>query len=149
MIRRRLIAAAVAAAALTAVLAGGGDRQSPDGIPWGSSVGEALTAARTTGKPVIIDFMATWCPPCHAMEDSTFSDSGVIAKAASFVPVRIDVDKQRDVAEAYGGNARKYGGRGIPNILFLDKDGATIRHIVGYYGPRQLIAVMDSVLTGA
>jgi thiol:disulfide interchange protein len=138
----------IAAAAIAATAAGGGDRKVNGGITWGHSVDEALASARKTGKPVMIDFMATWCPPCHAMEDSTFSDSTVIAKAGSFVPVRIDVDAQRDVAVAYGGNARKYGGIGIPNILFLDTKGATVRHIVGYYGPGQLVAVMDSVLAG-
>lgn len=78
--------------------------------------------------------------------DSTFSDPGVVAKAASFIPVRVDVDKQREVAEKYGGNARKYGGIGIPNILFLDGKGVKFKQVVGYHGPQKFIAVMDSVL---
>ena len=61
--------------------------------------------------------------------------------------MRVDVDAQREVAEKYGGNARKYGGIGIPNILFLDGDGIKIKQVVGYHGPQQLISVMDSVLT--
>ena len=81
------------------------------------------------------------------MEDSTFSDPGVIRKVAGFIPVRIDVDEQRDVAVQYNGNARKYGGTGIPNILFLTGDGKRLKHIVGYYGPEALISVMDSVHT--
>lgn len=150
MTRRHLIVVAVLAAAVFAALAGCGGRreQAPVEIHWGASVDTALATARATGRPVMIDFMAVWCPPCNAMEDSTFSDPAVIVKAASFVPVRIDVDRQRSVAEAYGGNARKYGGIGIPNILFLDGNGGKIRHIVGFYGPQQLIAVMDSVLAG-
>lgn len=115
-------------------------------IHWGRDVAAGLRAARESGKPVMIDFMATWCPPCRAMEDSTFCDAAVVAKARSFVTVRVDIDKQRGVAAQYGALARKYGGIGIPNILFLSGDGEKIKHIVGYYGPAQLVAAMDSAL---
>lgn len=70
----------------------------------------------------------------------------VIQKSLAFIPVRIDVDEQREVAVAYNGNARKYGGVGIPNILFLDADGGRLKHIVGYHGPEQFASVIDTVL---
>ena len=62
------------------------------------------------------------------------------------IPIRIDVDKQKDIAEEYNGNARKYGGIGIPNILFLDKEKNIIRQIVGFHNVEQLMGIMDSVL---
>ena len=46
----------------------------------------------------------------------------------------------------YNANARKYGGVGIPNILFMTGKKEKIKHIVGYHGPAQFLAVMDSVL---
>jgi thiol:disulfide interchange protein len=116
------------------------------GIRWAHNVDDGLEQARKQGKPVMIDFMAVWCPPCKAMEDSTFSDRAVVEKASAFVPVRIDIDKQREVASKYGALARKYGGVGIPNILFLSVDGKKLKHVVGYYGPRELVAAMDSAL---
>lgn len=115
-------------------------------IKWTYNLDEGLARAKKLGKPVMIDFMAVWCPPCKAMEDSTFSNRSVVRKAGDFVPVRIDIDKQRDVATKYNGLARKYGGVGIPNILFLAADGKKLKHIVGYYGPQQLVAAMDSAL---
>ena len=121
-----------------------GDRA--EQIEWLGSIPDALALAKAEGKPVMIDFMATWCPPCHAMEDSTFSDPKVIERSKDFIPVRIDVDEQREVAVQYDGNARKYGGVGIPNILFLGSDGTKQKHIVGYHGPEALLSVMDSVL---
>ena len=115
-------------------------------IAWGNDIDAALELAKELEKPVMVDFMATWCEPCRAMEDSTFSAPAVIEKSRAFIPVRVDVDEQREVAVAYGGNARKYGGIGIPNILFLDAGGGRLKHIVGYHGPEQFVSVMDSVL---
>jgi thiol:disulfide interchange protein len=132
---------------LAALSAGCGKDQAPARIEWTFDIDAALIAARAQDKPVMVDFMATWCPPCHAMEDSTFSSPHVIRKASAFIPVRIDVDAQREVAVAYNANARKYGGVGIPNILFMDAEGKKLKHIVGYHGPEQFFSVMDSVLT--
>ena len=94
----------------------------------------------------MIDFMAQWCPPCKKMDQETFSDQNVIEKLNEFVLLKIDVDKQQDVAKKYNGNARKYGGMGIPNILFLDKEKNIVHRIVGFHDADQLISVMDSVL---
>ncbi|HSG28886.1 MAG TPA: thioredoxin family protein [Candidatus Krumholzibacterium sp.] len=116
------------------------------GIEWGADMDAALKEAKETDRIVMVDFMATWCPPCRAMEDSTFCRPEVIEKAKMFVTVRIDVDEQKDGAVKYGGNARKYGGIGIPNILFMTSGEEKIKHIVGYHGPDNLIMVMDSVL---
>ncbi len=138
--RAALFAVLLAAAALSA---GCGKER---GIEWGDDIDAALALSRELGKPVMVDFMATWCPPCRAMEDSTFCVAEVIEKSRAFIPVRIDVDRQREVAVAWGGNARKYGGVGIPNILFIDAEGGKLKHVVGYHGPEQLVPVMDTVL---
>ncbi len=115
-------------------------------IHWTHNLKDGLAEAKAKHKPVMIDFMAVWCPPCRAMEDSTFSDPDVIRKAGAFIPVRIDIDKQRELAAKYHGLARKYGGVGIPNILFMKEDEAELKHIVGYYTPAQLMGAMDSAL---
>ena len=70
----------------------------------------------------------------------------MITKSTEFIPVRIDVDKQQNIAEEYNGNARKYGGIEISNILFIDKEKKIIRHIVGFHDVNQLMGIMDSVL---
>ena len=144
MVSRPVAAGAVALLAALAILSSGCGEE--PGISWEKDIDAALARAEELQKPIMVDFTATWCPPCHAMEDSTFSDPAVIEKSAAFIPVRIDVDEQREVAVAYGGNARKYGGVGIPNIFFLDADGEKLKHIVGYHGPERFAAVIDTVL---
>ncbi|MBN2601307.1 MAG: thioredoxin family protein [Candidatus Marinimicrobia bacterium] len=115
-------------------------------IQWLNSIDSALVTARKLNRPIMIDFMALWCPPCKAMEDSTFNQPAVIEKSHQFVTLRIDVDNQPDVAVKYNGNARKYGGVGIPNLLFLSPDNEKIKHVIGFHNADQLIAVMDSAL---
>ncbi len=133
---------------LCLLIPGCGKKQSEEsaGINWISDIDQGLALAADNGKPVMVDFMATWCPPCHKMEDSTFSNPKVIKLAEKFVTVRIDVDEQGEIANQYNGNASKYGGVGIPNILFMRGDGKTIAHPVGYKNPDKFLALMDSVL---
>ena len=117
-----------------------------NGIKWGNNLDLAFAIASNSNKLIMIDFMAEWCPPCKEMDKNTFSNKNIIKKSNEFILVRIDVDKQKNIAEEYNGNARKYGGIGIPNILFIDKEKKIIRHIVGFHDVDQLMGIMDSVL---
>ena len=96
--------------------------------------------------PVLVDLWADWCPPCQKMEKTTFQDTGIIGKTDLFIPVRINVDQQGDVADHYKANAGKYGGVGIPNILFLDAEQNRLAHPIGYQSVERLATVMDSIL---
>ena len=122
------------------------NEDSRHGIQWGNNLDSAFTIASNSNKIIMIDFMAEWCPPCKKMDKNTFSNTNIINKSNEFIAVRIDIDKQQNIAEQYNGNARKYGGIGIPNILFLDKEKKNIRHIVGFHDVDQLLGIMDSVL---
>ena len=115
-------------------------------INWLYNIKKAKQLAKTQNKPLMIDFSAEWCPPCNRMKDSTFSDQKVIEKSKYFIPVKIDVDKQGLIADKYKSNASKYGGIGIPNILFISPDSVELAHPRGYKDPKEFISVMDSVL---
>ena len=120
--------------------------KNPNGIKWGNNLDSAFAIASNSNKLIMIDFMAEWCSPCKEMDKITFLNTNIIKKSNEFIPVRIDVDIQRNIAEEYGGNARKYGGIGIPNILFLDKEKNVLSHIVGIHNVDELMGIMDSVL---
>ena len=99
-----------------------------------------------SNKIIMIEFMAEWCPPCKRMEKETFSNDKIINKSNEFIFVKVDVDKNQDIANEYKRNAKKYGGIGIPNILFIDKDKNIVHQTVGSLNANQVTAVMDSVL---
>ena len=57
-------------------------------LPWKHSITEGLEEAKNTGKPVFIDFWATWCKNCLAMDATTFIDEAVIKEFDDYILVK-------------------------------------------------------------
>ena len=53
---------------------------------------KALNAAKADGRPVFIDFYASWCKNCSAMEHSTFASAKVKAELAGYHEVRFQAE---------------------------------------------------------
>lgn len=83
--------------------------------------------ALRSGKLVLIDLYASWCPPCQLMEREVFSlrEVGEFVEAR-FVAAKYDVDKHTGRALM-----RRYGSGSIPLYLVFDTDGNLLGRITG------------------
>lgn len=89
----------------------------------------------TDGKPMIIDFSATWCPPCRQLKPIFEKLAEEFRGRITFVT--IDVDEYPELSQAYGVQS-------IPNMVFLNKDGQIQNTIVGFQNRDQLLAAINT-----
>lgn len=119
----------------------------PGSIPWGS-FGSALRRARAEGKPMFVEFYATWCGVCRRMERMTYRDAAVARRLAELLPVRVDSEDETS-RDGFRGTdlAERHGVAGYPTLLLLDRDGRELSRRAGYLDPRALLAWIDSTLS--
>ena len=98
---------------------------------------EAQKLALGTNKIIVVDFWATWCGPCIRMDFNTWNDERVKSAMNDFIFVKIDIDKNRELAN-------KYNVKSIPNIFFLDGNGFSIHNILGYKTPNEIIKYLEN-----
>ena len=106
---------------------------------------QAVANSLAKGRPVLLDFSADWCAPCHELEQQTFPDSRVIAKAGDFDAYKVDLTKYQS-AEAEG-TRLKYGITGVPTVIFLKPDGNEVRaaRVEGFVPPEVFVERMTLV----
>ena len=109
--------------------------------------GNPLTLADYSGKVVLLNFWATWCPPCRAempsldrlageMEGPDFAlialstDRGGVERVAQFYDDYL-IDNLDIMHDRSGNFARQAGVLGLPVTLILDRQGREIARLLG------------------
>lgn len=124
--------------------------------------GGTLTLDQLDGKIVMVDFWASWCPPCR-QEAPALAQVYREYQAKGVEFVGIDIWDRAEDAIKYvdrygitypnglddkGTIAIDYGVRGIPEKFFIDRNGVLVQKFVGPMDEAELKQVLDEMLIG-
>ena len=103
-------------------------------VHWQPHEGAPALAARA-GKPILYDFTAAWCVPCHRLDTEAWGDDTVAEKVnAGFIPARV-VDRQREDGKNTASIQelqRRYGIQAFPTLVITDANGREIARSEGF-----------------
>lgn len=111
-------------------------------LTWQPYSAEAVAASVAAGRPVMMDFAADWCVPCHELELNTFTDPAVVSFAKRFDRYHVDLTDYESVTSEAA--RRQYGITGVPTVVFLDARGSEIApaRVEGFLPPQPFLDKM-------
>ena len=111
-----------------------------------SADGTQLTLSSLKGKVVMLNFWATWCPPCREEIPSLIRLEKIMTgKAFVMLPVSVD-QGGRPAVDAFlkskkydfkvytdleGFSSKSYGITGVPETFIIDKNGILVKRVIG------------------
>ena len=104
----------------------------------------AKSKAKAEGKLLVVDFTASWCHPCHQMDETTWINAEVQKwLKTNAVAVQIDVDKEPEIKASLSVRA-------MPTIVVFQSKDTTkeFDRALGYQTPEQLLNWLKGVRKG-
>ena len=114
----------------------------PRGLDWQKWSLEALAAARAEGRPVVVDFTATWCPTCNTVVKPSFESASVRNKLKEVNAVALLADYSRQPDEI-GAELDRFGRRAVPLVLVYPRKPQEPPMVFDWVTPRILVKALD------
>jgi len=102
---------------------------------------QALSLARETHKPILIDFFGIWCPPCNELDETVYNTPEFRRASDQFILLKLDSD-----SPASWKLKSKYNITGYPTIIFATESGDEISRLIGYRPKLEFVGAMTEAI---
>lgn len=108
-------------------------------VRWTHSPEQAVQAANSTGRLIIVSVGASWCHYCKEMDRDVWKHP-VITKiiAEEYVPLKLTDEQHHELIEAMQI-------KGFPTTLIFNRDGELVTRMDGYVSPEKLAKTMYAI----
>jgi thiol:disulfide interchange protein DsbD len=113
------------------------------GIDWYRNFDAAQKLAQQTGKPIFIDFYASWCANCVAFKAETKNNAALNeALRTKAIAVKL-VDKEPEFEKFRENPAHRQLKIGLPYFAIVKADGTVLWSGTDYQATEKMIAVLN------